>query len=193
MRAAAVSNPDATRVCADFPDPQQQPGKEPPALAGAGLHHVVRAGPRGGRCGPDRGGAPGPRGSRPVAVGTNPVAEAAFAALGGVGADAAIDYVQIDSLPGTAASLPAALRSRRIRLTGRGSVSKVHTIAEVPEIIARFGDGTFDAPHAVIRSVASARHGRTRGGPARSSSRTDRDRFEECGGRHRARRASVDG
>jgi hypothetical protein len=107
VRAAIASNPDATPVCADFPDPQQQPG----------------------------------------------------AALGAVGADddAATDY------------------------------------AEVPEITARFGDRTFDAPYTVIRSVGSARHGRTGGGPAPSSSRTDRDRFEECGGRHRAKRASVDG
>ncbi|WP_199443210.1 hypothetical protein [Umezawaea beigongshangensis] len=130
-------------------------------------------------------------------MGTNPAAEAAFASQGGVGTDddAAIDHVQIGSLPGTAAPLPTALLRSRIRLTGSGagSVSKVRTIAEVPEIIARFGDGTFDAPYAVIRSVAPARHGCTRGGPAPSSSRTDRDRFEECGGRHRARRAPVDG
>ncbi|HUQ58408.1 hypothetical protein [Lentzea sp.] len=125
-------------------------------------------------------------------MGTNPIAEAAFAALGGV--DAAIDHVRIGSLPGTAASLPAALlRSRRIRLTGSGagSVSKVRMIAEVPEI-ARFGDGTFDAPYAVCRLNRVGEAGRTRSGPA-PSSRTAWDRFEECGGRHRARRASVDG
>jgi hypothetical protein len=43
MRAAVVSNPDTAPVYADFPDPQQQPGKEPLRLVGAGLHHVVRA------------------------------------------------------------------------------------------------------------------------------------------------------
>jgi hypothetical protein len=115
VRAAAVSNPDATPLCADFPDPQQPPRNEQLRLVGAGLHHVVRAGHR-----------------RPL-------------------------------------------------------------IAGVPEIIARLGDGTFDAPHAVIRSVASARHGRSRCGPVPSSSWTDQDRIEECGGQHRARHTSVDG
>ncbi len=62
----------------------------------------------------------------------------------------------------------ALLRSRRIRLagSGAGSVSKVRMIAGVPEIIARFGDGTFDAPYAVHRlshvGEAWAHQGRTR-------------------------------
>ncbi|WP_026403441.1 quinone oxidoreductase family protein [Actinomadura rifamycini] len=82
-----------------------------------------------------------------------PVAEAAFAALGTTGTDdggAPVDYVQIGSLAGTEAALPAALlRSRRVRISGSGagSVSKAHMIAELPEIIARFGDGTFEAPY----------------------------------------------
>ncbi|TDQ54981.1 quinone oxidoreductase family protein [Actinorugispora endophytica] len=84
-----------------------------------------------------------------------PVAEAAFAALGRTGTEddsAPVDYVQIGSLAGTEAALPAALlRSRRIRISGSGtgSVSKARVIAELPEIIARFGDGTFDAPYTV--------------------------------------------
>ncbi|WP_328393757.1 zinc-binding alcohol dehydrogenase family protein [Nocardia sp. NBC_00416] len=82
-----------------------------------------------------------------------PVAEAAFAALGRSGADddsVAVDYVQIGSLAGTEAVLPAALlRSRRIRVSGSGtgSVSKDQMIAELPAVLARFAAGTFDAPY----------------------------------------------
>lgn len=82
-----------------------------------------------------------------------PVAEAAFAALGTAGMDEGApptDYVQIGSLAGTDAALPAALlRSRRIRISGSGagSVSKAQMIAELREIIARFGDGTFEVPY----------------------------------------------
>ncbi|RBQ17638.1 zinc-binding alcohol dehydrogenase family protein [Spongiactinospora rosea] len=81
-----------------------------------------------------------------------PVAEAAFAALGMTGMDggAAIDYVQIGSLAGSEAALPAALlRARRIQIrgSGLGSVSKAELIAEFPEIIARFADGTLDVPY----------------------------------------------
>lgn len=42
MRAVVVNTPEATPVCADFPDPKQRPGREPLRLVGAGLHHVVR-------------------------------------------------------------------------------------------------------------------------------------------------------
>ncbi|WP_237108907.1 zinc-binding alcohol dehydrogenase family protein [Nonomuraea sp. MG754425] len=101
-----------------------------------------------------------------------PVAEATFAALGGAGTDddsAMIDYVQIGSLAGTDAVLPAALlRSRRIRISGSGtgSVSKARMIAELPGIIARFADGTFDAPYTVYPlsriGEAWAHQGRTR-------------------------------
>src|SRR3954471_17838051 len=42
MRAAVVNTPGSTPVCADFPDPEPQPGLEPLRLVGAGLHHVVR-------------------------------------------------------------------------------------------------------------------------------------------------------
>ncbi len=84
-----------------------------------------------------------------------PAAEAAFAALGRTDTDdgsAAVDYVQIGSLAGAEAALPAALlRSRRIRISGSGagSVPKARMIAEFPEVIARFADGTFDAPYTV--------------------------------------------
>ncbi|WP_026454393.1 quinone oxidoreductase family protein [Saccharomonospora iraqiensis] len=101
-----------------------------------------------------------------------PVAEAAFAALGTPGTDthrAAIDYVQIGSLAGTEVALPAALlRSRRIKISGSGagSVPKAQMIAEVPEIIARFADGTFDAPYTLYPlsrvGEAWAHQGRTR-------------------------------
>jgi NADPH:quinone reductase-like Zn-dependent oxidoreductase len=99
------------------------------------------------------------------------VAEAAFAALGAAGADenADIDYVQIGSLAGSEAALPAALlRSRRIRVTGSGtgSVSKQQMIAEIPDVLARFADGTFDAPYTAYPlsriGEAWAHQGRTR-------------------------------
>jgi NADPH:quinone reductase-like Zn-dependent oxidoreductase len=314
MRAAVISNPEATPVCADFPDPEQQPGREPLHLVGAGLHHVVRGLASGRHYGSNQAYplVPGvdavartddgrlvytgltrppwgtmaerlvtpfevelPAGADPLAVaaGMNPgmsgwmpliarrkevgalgtvlvlgatgmsgslavraalalgahrvlaagrdpealerlrgpgvvtvplanaepdawvaalgaavaeappalvldfvwgsVAEAAFAALGGVGADddetGDIDYVQIGSLAGTEAALPAALlRSRRIRITGSGvgSVSKAQMIAELPEIITRFADGTFDAPYTAYPlsrvCEAWAHQGRTR-------------------------------
>jgi NADPH:quinone reductase-like Zn-dependent oxidoreductase len=313
MRAAVISTPDAAPVCADFPDPEQQPGREPLHLVGAGLHHVVRGLASGRHYGSNRAyplvpgvdavartedgrlvytglarspwgtmaerlvtpfevelpagadplavaagmnpgmsgwmpliarreevgalgtvlvlGATGMSGSlavraalslgadRVIAAGRDPealerlrglgavtvplahaepdaraaalgaavaeappalvldfvwgpVAEAAFAALGGVGADddaADVDYVQIGSLAGTEAALPAALlRSRRLRITGSGagSVSKAQMIAEIPEVISRFGDGTFDAPYTAYPlsrvGEAWAHQGRTR-------------------------------
>ncbi|MEV5896436.1 hypothetical protein [Nonomuraea fuscirosea] len=101
-----------------------------------------------------------------------PVAEAAFAALGGIRPDddgEATSYVQIGSLAGTEAALPAALlRSRRIRVTGSGmgSVSKEEMIVEFPEMITRFADGTFDAPYTTYPlsrvGEAWAHQGRTR-------------------------------
>jgi NADPH:quinone reductase-like Zn-dependent oxidoreductase len=99
------------------------------------------------------------------------VAEAAFAALGGDGADDGelVDYVQIGSLAGAEAALPAALlRSRRIRISGSGagSTSKTRLIAALPEIIDRFADGTFDVPYTVYPlsrvGEAWAHQGRTR-------------------------------
>nr|WP_311131914.1 hypothetical protein [Nonomuraea gerenzanensis]SBO96241.1 Quinone oxidoreductase [Nonomuraea gerenzanensis] len=99
------------------------------------------------------------------------VAEAAFAALGRTGTDDSepIDYVQIGSLAGAEAALPAALlRSRRIRISGSGagSVSKAEMIAAFPDIIARFGDGTFDVPYTTFPlsrvGEAWAHQGRTR-------------------------------
>lgn len=294
MRAAVVNAPDATPVCADFPDPELRPGRAPLRLVGAGLHHVVRGQASGrhyssGRAHPLVPGVDAvartedgklvytgfarapwgtmaewmvtpfeaelPAGADPLAVaaGMNPalsgwmplvaqreeagelgtvlvlgatgasggpavraalslgakqvvavgrnraaleqlgrpgvvtvalapgapdawqatlaaavadaqptlvldyvwgtVAEAAFAALGSsrpADSRVPVDYVQIGSLAGTAASLPAALlRSRRIRVSGSGlgSVSKEQMIAEVPAVLARFADGTFDTPY----------------------------------------------
>ncbi len=311
MRAAVVTDPEATPVCAEFPDPEPQPGREPLKLVGAGLHHVVRgqAAARhyaGGNAYPlvpgidavaqtgdgrivytgltrspwgtmaerlvtafevelppnadpfavaagmnpaisgwmplishrkETGGigtvlvlgatgmsgglavraalslgarqviaagrdhealerlqdlgavtvplaAPAP-GSGPTALATaitetqptlvldyvwGPVAEAAFAALGDAGGDSeATDYVQIGSLAGVEATLPAAvLRSRRLRIrgSGRGSVSMAEMAAQFPELIARFADGTFDAPYARYPlsrvGEAWAHHGRAR-------------------------------
>jgi NADPH:quinone reductase-like Zn-dependent oxidoreductase len=81
-----------------------------------------------------------------------PVAEAAFAALGRSGEDteANTSYVQIGSLAGLEASLPAdLLRSRRIRITGSGagSVSHEEMLAEAPEVMARFAEGSLHLPY----------------------------------------------
>ncbi|PJJ70877.1 NADPH:quinone reductase-like Zn-dependent oxidoreductase [Diaminobutyricimonas aerilata] len=80
------------------------------------------------------------------------VAEAAFAALGRSGEDVEADtsYVQIGTLAGAKAALPAdLLRSRRIRITGSGvgSVSHEEMLAEAPEVMARFADGTLHLPY----------------------------------------------
>ncbi|WP_040790851.1 zinc-binding alcohol dehydrogenase family protein [Nocardia paucivorans] len=312
MRAAVVETPHTTPICADFPDPEPQPGRAPLRLVGAGLHHVVRGMATGRHYGSD--GAyplvPGidavaltgdgrlvytgfarspwgtmaerlvtpfdvevPAGADPLAVaaGVNPalsgwmplvtryretgdlgtvwvlgatgvsgglavraalsfgakrvvavgrdrsalerlsgpgvvtvpiapdasdtwadtlgavvtavqptivldyvwgpVAEAAFTALGKTRPDddAMVDYVQIGSLAGAEAVLPAELlRSRRIRISGsgKGSVSPERMIAELPHILARFADGTFDAPYTEYPldrvDEAWAHRGRTR-------------------------------
>ena len=81
-----------------------------------------------------------------------PVAEAAFAVLARGGEDTEADtaYVQIGSLAGRQAALPAdLLRSKRIRITGSGigSVSAEEMLAEAPEIIARFADGSLHLPY----------------------------------------------
>ncbi|MCP2265657.1 zinc-binding alcohol dehydrogenase family protein [Promicromonospora thailandica] len=82
-----------------------------------------------------------------------PVAEAAFAALGrgGPAADGPeIAYVQIGSLAGSEAALPAALlRSRRIRITGSGigAFSRAELLAEAPAVLAAFADGTLQMPY----------------------------------------------
>ncbi|WP_424187730.1 zinc-binding dehydrogenase [Actinokineospora sp. G85] len=81
-----------------------------------------------------------------------PVAEAAFAVLGRSGEDTGADtaYAQIGSLAGLEASLPAdLLRSRRIRITGSGvgSVSPEEMLAEAPEVMARFADGSLQVPY----------------------------------------------
>ncbi|GGP02209.1 zinc-binding alcohol dehydrogenase family protein [Nonomuraea glycinis] len=81
-----------------------------------------------------------------------PVAEAAFAVLGRSGEDTEANtaYVQIGSLAGSKASLPAdLLRSRRIRVTGSGvgSRSAEEMLAEAPEVMARFADGSLQLPY----------------------------------------------
>src|SRR5690606_25452037 len=93
----------------------------------------------------------------------------AFTALGRAGTHEPVEYVQIGSLAGDEASLPAALlRGGRVRISGSGmgSVSKEQIIAELPEILARFGDGTFVAPHTPYPlsrvGEAWAHEGRTR-------------------------------
>lgn len=78
-----------------------------------------------------------------------PVAEATFAALGATRADD-VAYVQIGSLAGADASLPAALlRSRRIRITGSGAgaVTKERMLAETPRVLERLADGSLTVPY----------------------------------------------
>lgn len=82
-----------------------------------------------------------------------PVAEAAFAALGrgGDAPGANTSYVQIGTMAGLNASMPGeVLRSRPIRITGSGmgSVSPEEMLGEVPEIMARFADGSLEVPYA---------------------------------------------
>lgn len=82
-----------------------------------------------------------------------PVAESAFVALGGWGLDedaADISYVQIGSLAGVTAELPAALlRSRRIRISGSGagSFSKKQLFTELPHLMTAIADGTIPVPY----------------------------------------------
>ena len=76
-----------------------------------------------------------------------PVAEAAFAALQPPGTgdpDDDVAYLQIGSLAGPQASVPASLlRSRRIRLqgSGLGSVPQETLVAAVPRVLAALADG----------------------------------------------------
>lgn len=82
------------------------------------------------------------------------VAEAAFAALGRSGLeedDADISYVQIGSLAGLEAAVPAALlRSRRLKIvgSGAGSVSRERLMSELPRVMDRIADGTLTVPYA---------------------------------------------
>lgn len=81
-----------------------------------------------------------------------PVAEAAFGALGRSGEDRDADtsYVQIGSMAGLHASVPAdLLRSRRITISGSGagSASPEEMLVEAPEVIARFADGSLQLPY----------------------------------------------
>lgn len=84
-----------------------------------------------------------------------PVAESAFAAFGRAGLEddaAEISYVQIGSLAGAEASLPAILlRSRRITLhgSGAGSVRTEQLMAELPRLMALIADGTLEIPYTV--------------------------------------------
>lgn len=81
-----------------------------------------------------------------------PVAEAAFGALGRSGEDRDADtsYVQIGSMAGLHASVPAdLLRSRRITISGSGagSASPEEMLVEAPEVMARFADGSLQLPY----------------------------------------------
>lgn len=81
-----------------------------------------------------------------------PVAEATFAVLGRSGDDTEANtaYVQIGSLAGPTASLPAdLLRSRRIQITGSGigSQSAEAMLAEAPAVMDRFADGSLHLPY----------------------------------------------
>ncbi|MFD7712316.1 zinc-binding alcohol dehydrogenase family protein [Streptomyces sp. NPDC059785] len=82
-----------------------------------------------------------------------PTAEAAFAALArhGLGEDTAdIGYVQIGTLGGADASVPAVLlRSRRMRITGSGvgSVPVQRLLTEIPRVIEAIAEGTLTAPY----------------------------------------------
>jgi hypothetical protein len=80
-----------------------------------------------------------------------------------------IAYVEIGSLAGQDAVLPAALlRSRRIRVTGSGagSVPKEELLAEVPAVLDLFARGSFDAAYTAYpisrAAEAWAHQGRTR-------------------------------
>ncbi|WP_434446861.1 zinc-binding dehydrogenase [Lentzea sp. E54] len=78
-----------------------------------------------------------------------PIAEAAFSALIQAG-EADTAYVQIGSLAGLNASVPAELlRSRRIQISGSGagSVSFEDMFAQAPEVMARFADGSLHMPY----------------------------------------------
>ncbi|WP_432837799.1 quinone oxidoreductase family protein [Dactylosporangium sp. CA-092794] len=102
-----------------------------------------------------------------------PVAEAALAAFG---TDSKPDdntpgiaYVQIGSLAGDTAAVPAPLlRSRRIRLTGSGagSFTKEQMIAVIPDVMAHLADGSLEAPYTAYPlsrvEQAWAHQGRTR-------------------------------
>ena len=81
-----------------------------------------------------------------------PVAEAAFGALGRSGEDRDADtsYVQIGSMAGPHASVPAdLLRSRRITISGSGagSASPEEMLVEAPEVMARFADDSLQLPY----------------------------------------------
>ena len=76
-------------------------------------------------------------------------AEAAFDALGRTDIGADIAYVQIGSMAGTEASLPASLlRSRRIRIfgSGLGSASLPEVMAQVPVYMKLIADRRVEVP-----------------------------------------------
>ena len=101
------------------------------------------------------------------------VAEAAFAALGGAGmrddSTHGIAYVQVGSLAGDHAALPAALlRSRRFRVTGSGigAVTREQMLAVIPAVMLHLADGSLHAPYTAYPlsrvDDAWAHRGRTR-------------------------------
>lgn len=83
-------------------------------------------------------------------------AEATFAALGRHGLEedrADISYVQIGSMAGAEASVPAALlRSRRIQISGSGfgSASIADILAQLPVYMQLIGDGRVEVPTRVF-------------------------------------------
>ncbi|MCA9834224.1 MAG: zinc-binding alcohol dehydrogenase family protein [Thermomicrobiales bacterium] len=99
-------------------------------------------------------------------------AESLFAALGRSGLDddtADISWVQIGSLAGTNAALPASLlRSRRITISGHGagSASMEELLAKLPRLMAMIADGTITVPYTAypLERIADAWNhtGRTR-------------------------------
>ncbi|MBS1675171.1 MAG: zinc-binding alcohol dehydrogenase family protein [Actinobacteria bacterium] len=91
-------------------------------------------------------------------------AESAFSALERRGLqddDAAISYVQIGSMAGADAVVPASLlRSRRITLSGSGagSLSTEQLMAQLPRLMSHLADGTIDVRYTAyaLESIADA-------------------------------------
>jgi NADPH:quinone reductase-like Zn-dependent oxidoreductase len=102
-----------------------------------------------------------------------PTAEAAFSALGrqGLGEDTAdIAYVQIGTLGGADASVPAdLLRSRRIGITGSGvgSVPARRLLTEIPRVMAAIAEGTLHAPYTAY-PISRAGEAWAHAGPSRA-------------------------
>ncbi|GGS09994.1 alcohol dehydrogenase [Streptomyces humidus] len=102
-----------------------------------------------------------------------PTAEAAFAALArhGFGEDSAdIAYVQVGTLGGADASVPAALlRSRRMRITGSGagSVPTQRLLTQIPRVIGAIAEGILQAPYTAY-PISRAGEAWAHSGPTRA-------------------------